>query len=126
MSKRTKRFKIGKRITGLLSFLLNWGVLITFLIIGFATGEKSESFALGITGLAGVIIAFCSILAKKHWISPLIVLMLGLYIAIDYFTPVLITIGVCILLDELMVAPLHHYFKNKYSINVEIDKRLEG
>lgn len=123
MNKRTKKFKIGTHITGLLSFLLSWGVLITFLVIGFATGNTSQSFALGITGIAGALIGFCGIIARKHWLSPLIVLMFGLYLVLDYFTPVLITIGLTIMLDELVVSPLHKYFKSRYIINKEIDKR---
>lgn len=125
MSKRTRHFFIGKLITGIISFLLSWGLMIVFLIIGFATGNNSQSFALGITGLAGAVLAFVSNIAKKHWISPLIILMFGLYIVMEHFSVVLIVIGICIIVDEIIAHPLHAYFKNKYTINKEIDCRMD-
>lgn len=123
MNQRTRKFRLGTRLTGFLSFLLSWGVLLTFLVIGFATGDETQAFALGITGIAGALIGFCGIIARKHWLSPLIILMFGLYLVLDYFAPVLIVIGVTILLDELLVSPLHKFFKSRYVINKEIDKR---
>lgn len=122
-SKRTKKFRAGKWIFWSLSFLCNWGFIIAFFIYGLVCGEATAQYSVAITGIVAIILGIISILFKRHWRTPLIIILGGLYFAVMKFSIVIITLAVCIVLDELIFTPLYLYFREKTSINKEIDKR---
>lgn len=120
-SKITKRNAFWRNIFWTLSFLSNIGLLLGFFIYGLIEGENKYGIALA--GIVGMVLAVVSILIKKHWRTPLILLMVGLYLAIQRFEAVLVTVAIAIVLDELIFTPLYHHFREKTSINIEIDRR---
>ena len=122
-SQRTKKFRAGKWIFWSLSFLCNWGFIIAFFIYGLVCGQATARYSVAITGIVAIILGIISILFKRHWRTPLIIILGGLYFAIMKFSIVIITLAVCIILDELIFTPLYLYFREKTSINKEIDKR---
>lgn len=122
-SKRTKKFRAGKWIFWSLSFLCNWGFIIAFFIYGLVCGEVTAQYSVAITGIVAIILGIISILFKRHWRTPLVIILGGLYFAVMKFSIVIITLAVCIILDELIFTPLYLYFREKTSINKEIDKR---
>lgn len=124
-SKATKNAKICRNIFGLLSFICNFGLIIAFTIWGLIQGTQVTRYTMCIAAVVGIALSVISLIMKKHWITPLVILIGGLYFAISQFAEVLITLSVCIIADELVFQPLYKHFKNKAIINHEIDKRYE-
>lgn len=123
-SKATKNARAGKWIFWSLSFLANFGLILGFFIWGLVCGTETTRYTMCLAGVVGVVLGTVSLLLKKHWRTPLVIVMAGLYYAISQFAPVLIALAVSIVADELVFSPLYHYFKSKTQINHEIDKRL--
>lgn len=122
-SKATKHARLWRNLFGALSYLCNFGLIIAFTIWGLIQGTQVTRYTMCIAAVVGIILAVVSVILKKHWITPLIILIGGLYFAITQFAEVLITLAVCIVADELVFQPLHKHFKAKTMINREIDKR---
>ena len=55
--------------------------------------------------------------------STIWILLLGIYICLDNIMPVLLTIAIGTITDELILTPLHKKYKQLAIINSEIDKR---
>ena len=51
------------------------------------------------------------------------ILLIGIYICLKEITVLLIVMALTTVLDELVLEPLAKSFKNKLTINKEIDKR---
>lgn len=124
VSKITKKYRSFKRIFWSLSFLSNFGLILAFFIYGLIFGEKSTQYSLALVGIVGLIVSGISLILKQHWRTPLIIVVGGLYWAINEFANVLIAVAVCIVLDELIFTPCYKHFANKTMINGEIDRRL--
>lgn len=122
MSKITKKYKFLRNLFWTFSFIANFGFIIGFFIYGMIEGTNKYSMCL--VGLVGVILGVISLILKYHWRTPLIIVLGGLYFAIDRFYIVLISLALCIILDELIFTPAYKHFREKSSINVEIDKRI--
>lgn len=122
-TKRTKKYLASKRIFWTLSFLCNFGLLIAFFIYGMANATETVRYTMTMTGLVGIIVSGISAICKKHWRTPLVIILGGLYLVADKFLIVLAIIGIAIMLDELIFRPAYLHFREKASINLEIDKR---
>ena len=73
-----------------------------------------------IVGIMSLITLFQEVAMK----SRLWIVLVGIYVCLGQIITPLIIIAVCQVLDELIVAPLHDSYRDKKSINKEIDKRL--
>ena len=124
VSKITKKYRAFKRLFWSLSFLSNFGLILAFFIYGLIFGEKTTQYSLALVGIVGLVVSGLSVILKQHWRTPLILVLGGLYWAINEFANVLIAVAVCIVLDELIFTPCYKYFANKTMINGEIDRRL--
>ena len=123
LSNITKKYKTGKIITDLLSFLCMWGPALFWIIYTLAKSGIVIKYSFGASCLAAIILCIISAICKYHWRTPVVILLFGLYGFGYHFAAVLITVGVGIILDELLITPLHKHYREKYSINKEIDKR---
>lgn len=123
MSDRTKKLKSKANLFGALSVLAIWAPALIWLILSFFTGEIAEKISLGSTTMLAIILTVLSAAFKKHWRTPSIILLVGLYLCVQSFTPVLLTVSCGIILDELILTPLYSKYKNRMIINAEIDKR---
>ena len=90
-------------------------------IAGTAVASK---IALSSTVLIVVILSIVAAANKIAMRSRLWILLIGLFICLDSVIVIVLTIGICQILDELIFTPLKNYYKTKYTINKEIDKRL--
>lgn len=95
-----------------------------FTVNAFIAGEVVEKVSLGALATVAVIMVAINALMKLHLRSPLWLLLIGIYIAVDYIMPVLICVAIGTILDEILFTPLRKHFHNKAVINAEIDKRL--
>lgn len=97
--------------------------LAYYTIVGFINGETTEKFTLGITFFTAVILLIINVLFKYHIRSTLWILVLGIYFCMDNILPLLFMVAIGTILDEFVLTPLYRSYKNKYTINKEIDKR---
>lgn len=91
--------------------------------MGYVEGETVEKVALSLTAIASIVISVISIMTKVHLRSPIFILLIGLWVALDKLLPCIITLSLCIILDEVVFTPLAEHYKSLYVINAEIDKR---
>lgn len=124
MSDITKKYRAGYWIFTILSWLLTIGPLIVFTIMGFIQGEPSQKVTLGITVMVAIVCVILSILMKLHIRSTIFILILGIYVCLDNILPLILTICICTIVDEILIQPIQKMYKSKLTINKEIDKRI--
>lgn len=76
------------------------------------------------TVLIVVILTIVSIVNKVAIKSRLWIVLIGIYVCLNYIMTPLIIIAVCQVIDELIVSPLKSSFKTKLTINKQIDGRM--
>ena len=124
MSQQTKKYKTLSAITGICSAVLLLGPLAYYFIVGFMVADATYKFVLSMSLVMCLFLTVISVMAKLKLRCPIFILLLALYFALDTIVPMLILMACATILDELLFSPLHKYFKSKYSINKEIDKRM--
>lgn len=83
-----------------------------------------EKVSLVLTVFISLILTCVTIVNKQAMRSRLWIMLIGLYICLDYIMGPLIIIAVCQVVDELIVCPAKKGFKEKYCINKQIDRRV--
>lgn len=119
----TKKNKTKLNICRLLSFTLTVLPVIIYAIMGFIDGSIGEKVSLGICVILALIFTLINVMFKYHIRSTLWVLLIGIYVCIDNIIPLLIIMATTTIIDEFALVPLINKYKNKYSINKEIDLR---
>ena len=133
MSERTKQLKNKVVILTLISIALLFGPLAYYLglaafetIMAGTTVQTVARVSLFSTSL--IIFGILTIVAacrKVVFKSSIWVLVVAIYLLLDSVMWAVIIIGVCQILDELVVSPLRAHYKEQLTINKEIDKRME-
>lgn len=100
----TKKYKTCKIIFQILSFLLTVAPIIVYTIIGFANNEihTGNKVFLGFTLVSAIILVAINIMFKYHLRSPLFLMILGIYFALDKILPLLIIVSAGIVIDEFI------------------------
>ena len=125
MHERTKRFRRLYILFLITSLLLNIAPLATYTIKALMESDLvHEKVALTMTVMIVLILTIVSIVNKITLRSLLWIVLIDIYVCLDYIMTPLIIIAVCQILDELMITPLKKYYKTKVRINKEIDARL--
>ena len=119
----TKKYRRLSILFQFLSILVLVGPLAYYTILGFVNGEVTEKFTLGVTFVIVAILFVINILFKYHIRSTIWILVLGIYFCISNILPLLLMVAIGTIVDEFILTPLHKSYKNKYTINREIDKR---
>lgn len=125
MSNITKKYNRLYWLFRSLSFLILVLPLFIYGVRGFIVGEVTEKFTLGMTISIAMILVILNILFKYHIRSTIWIVVLGIYFCIDNIMPLLLCIAVATIVDEFVLTPLYKSYKNKTTINREIDKRIE-
>ena len=123
MSQTTKELKNKKNIFHFLSWILAFAPIIIWTGIAIAKSNDVTKQALAITIVVSAIFFFANLILKYHIRSTVWILLIGIYVALRNITPLLIIISICTILDEFLVTPLYKYYRDRYKINKEIDKR---
>lgn len=124
-SKITKRDKILYWIFNILSFIVMFVPIAVYIVKGYIEANlTTEKVGLTCTIMISIILVVVNFILKYHIRSTLWILLLGVYFCIDNILTMIILIAVGTILDEFLLTPLKKSFKNKYTINKEIDKRL--
>ena len=119
----TKKYQRLSILFQCLSILVLVAPLAYYTILGFINGETTEKLTLGITFVIAAILFIVNVLFKYHIRSTIWILVLGIYFCIDNILPLLFMVAIGTILDEFLLTPLHKSYKNKCTINREIDKR---
>lgn len=122
----TKKYKKCSLITWILSFSCTILPMAIYTIMAFINNEveKVNKYTLGLMCSLAIIVTLINIIAKLHLRCIPWILLLGIYICLKDITTLLIIMAITTIIDELILMPLHKSFRNKYTINKEIDKRL--
>lgn len=114
-----------------LSYLFLWlSILVTIIpilvycVIGFINGEVHQKLTLGISITVALLLVGVNVIFKYHLRSILWILVLGIYICIQNIMPLLLIVAIGTIVDEFIFTPLHKKYKERYTINYEIDKRI--
>lgn len=111
----------------LMSVLLNIAPMATYTIIAFSECNIIvEKVTLSMTLLIVLILTIVSWMNKIALRSRLWILLIGLYLCLDYIMIPVMLIAACQVLDELLVSPCRRSFKTKLTIHKELDKRQEA
>ena len=125
MSDITKGKKIASLITGILSFLLSIGPAIYFVSVAFVNGEIKQKMTIGALCTIVLILTVIMWLTKYNLRRTIFwILVFGIFIVADKLAVMFIVMGVCNIIDEVIMTPLHRSFKTSYKTNKEIDKRM--
>jgi len=124
-SKTTKKFATLAIIFTILSFLLLVGPTLFYVIAGLTTATLTiQKVALVSTVAVSLLLTMLCAVNKWVFRSKIWLIVLALFFVIDKFLVMILIFGITQILDELVVSPLARYFRNKTSINREIDKRM--
>lgn len=124
MANITKKYRTIAAVLLAVCILLNVAPLATYAIIAFCEANLVvEKVALTATIFIVLLMTLYSLVSKAALRSRIWVILLGMYVCLDYILTPLIIIAVCQVLDEMFINPLYRHYKNKYTINREIDKR---
>ena len=123
MTTETKKCKRKYILFSILSFLCLIGPLAFFIIQGFIGAAVVSKLVVSLTTIGAIILALTSVLLKYHLRSPLFICLIGLWAVIDNLLPPIMIISGAVILDEFIFSPLKKKYKERYTINKEIDKR---
>lgn len=124
-SKITNNYKTLYIIFVLLSILSTAIPLGVYVIKGYINADlTAEKVGLTCTIMVAIILTAVNLIFKYNIRSTIWILLLGIYFCLDNVLNLIILIAVFTILDEFVLTPLKKLFKEKYSINKEIDKRL--
>lgn len=123
MSDITKKYKSLYWVFNILSFCLTFVPFFVFLIVGYVNATTAQKVVMSAITLGALLIAAIGIISKYTFRGVGYLIIIALYIALqNVATPILI-IALCTITDELVATPFKKRFKEKYTINKEIDNR---
>ena len=121
----TKKNKCLYKICSILSFLVLFMPLFVYIVKGYIEADlTTEKIGLTCTIMVAFILTAVNFIFKFHIRSTVWILLLGVYFCIDSVLTLILLIAIGTILDEFILTPLKKMFKNKYTINKEIDRRL--
>lgn len=127
-SEQTQKYAVLQLLFWTLSFLCVVVPLAAPILASYFNNEivVSEKLVLTFTVITSLALTAINLISKMNLRSPFFILLIGLYYVLttEGLISTLITITVCTILDELIFTPLYKHFKNKKTINAEMDKRL--
>lgn len=94
---------------------------IKAIVDGDVTTEQKVTVSLCFA--AAAIFAIVNAVRKANLRSPLYIVMIGIYFALDDLLPLVFMMAAGCILDELVFTPLHKRYKELVRINKEIDRR---
>lgn len=125
LSTSTKQLQRKSRLTWWLGFLLNIVPMLVFVTIGFINGTTEQKVSIGFTAIAAIILGCIMALSKMNVKRSIFwIVFVGLYFVMQDLYPIIVTMGICTLIDELIIEPIHNRANADYHINKQIDKRI--
>lgn len=122
----TKRYKRLYATFKFLSILFGLAPLCYAVVTSFGSSAASttDKVSLSVCIIAAALIYLVNLVFKYHIKSALWFIVLGVHTCIGNIGDILLITGICCIVDEFVLTPVYKHYKEKYSINKEIDKRL--
>lgn len=118
---RKDRLRTGKNVFGILSALCTLGPIIGFGLYALINDSVVvNKVSLCFTMLIVLVLSLIAAINKFAFKSKIWIIMIGLYLSLDFMLTPIIVVGVCQIADELIFTPLYKYFKRYYEIRKEI------
>lgn len=125
MSKITKLYKRWAIFLTLLSVLCSIGPAIGYVIYGLISAQlvtqKASIMLCAFVAIIGSLL--CLISRVFTFRSRIWVILLALISIVNSYLTMILVFAITQVMDEMIFAPAARYFRQKYSINKEIDKR---
>lgn len=123
----TAKYKKIALILGILSILLTVGPMLAYITVGFLSAKLVvQKVTLAASVLFVGLLTIVSIINKRALRSRVWIIAFALYAVLDHYLALIVVFGVCQIVDELAVAPLARWYREKWHIHREIDRREEG
>ena len=123
-SKTTKKYQKLALIFSLVSVLLLLGPATFYVLSGIATATLTiQKVALVSTVAMSLLLTFICAVNKVVFRSKVWLIILALFFVVENFLVMIMIFAITQCLDELVFTPLARHFRNKATINAEIDKR---
>ena len=127
-SEATKKAKNRMLIFEIISIALTVIPVCFFVGAGFVMGTTTEKIALSLSSIVGLVFALLNVMLKWHVRCGLWIVIFGLTYAFkenaNMIMGVAATMAITCAIDEFIVHPLAKKYKQKFTINKEIDKRM--
>ena len=124
LSDTTKKYKKLYYLWLIMSIVATFLPVLVYTVAGFIEAETTQKLSLGMTCFIAIALVAVNVLMKKHLRSPIWILVLGIYMCIKNILPLLLLVAIGTILDEFLFTPLYRSYKQKASINKEIDRRM--
>lgn len=109
-----KYYKKAKIITFLLSVLLTYVPLAVMVIAGFTGNTGTEKAVLIACVLGAVILAIIESKTHHRIKGVFSLITLGCYLTVESIGGYLLAIMICSVLDDILMDPLHCYYKEEF------------
>ena len=131
LSEQTKKYKKIKNWLTFFSLILLFGPILYYLTCAAVATALAGSTTVmvakvSIFSSSVIIFGILTIVAavrRTVFKSSIWVLVIALYLLLDYMMWAVVIVGTCQIIDELIFSPLIAHYKNLITINKEIDKR---
>lgn len=124
MNLQTKKYRTASIICTVLNSLCVIVPILVYAIMAFAVATTESKVVLGIVGTCGLIFGLLGIINKKHYGFIPLLLLLGIYAALNSIVDVIIVFAATGMVSDLILTPLQVHYTNLYNINKQIDNRL--
>ena len=122
----TKKYRRLFWLFTILSLLLNIAAPAYYIFDGLlGDGIIVEKVALSASVFIVILLSAVAYVNKTTMRSRIWILLLGLYVCLDTILTPLLIIAITQILDEWIISPLAKSYRNKLTINKQIDKRME-
>lgn len=122
----TKKYRRLFWLFTILSLLLNIAAPAYYIFDGLmGNGVIVEKVALSASVFIVILLSAVAYVNKTTMRSRIWILLLGLYVCLDTILTPLLIIAITQILDEWLISPLAKSYRNKLTINKQIDKRME-
>lgn len=125
MSKITKLYKRGAIFLTLLSVLCSIGPAIGYVIYGLISAQLvTQKASIMLCAFVAVIGSLLCLISRVFTFrSRIWIILLALISIVNSYLTMILVFAITQVADEMIFAPAARYFRQKYSINKEIDKR---
>lgn len=120
MTEKYRKLYITSRVLSILMVVMP---VLIYTVIGFVNGGTRSKLVLGMCLTLALIFVIINVIAKHRIRSTIWILLIGIYVACDNIIPLLSIMAASTIIDEFILEPLYKKYKEKYTINKEIDAR---
>lgn len=124
-SKYTKATKARLWVYRILDILILICPLAITIGFAYANGQAPTHQKVALTGCIAIalILTIFNILTKRHLRSPIWIIVIGLYCAMENILPLIIVLACSTVVDEFILTPLITHYKTKLVADKAMDRR---